>query len=60
MRTIREEALIVNPCNVDDVVIEERKERHVALLRRVKTHDVVHWRKSVLEVLSAGVPEAVP
>ncbi len=44
------EALIVNPYNIDDMAnamqtalrmpIEERKERHAALLRRIKTHDV--------------------
>ena len=63
------EALIVNPYNIDDMAnamqialrmpIEERKERHAALLRRIKTHDVASWRKNFLEVLSSRVPEAV-
>ncbi len=64
-----EEALIVNPYNIDDMAnamqialrmpLEERKERHAALLRRIKTHDVSSWRKSFLEVLNSRVPEAV-
>ena len=63
------EALIVNPYNIDDMAnamqtalrmpIEERKERHAALLRRIKTHDVASWRKNFLDVLSSRVPEAV-
>ncbi len=63
------EALIVNPYNIDDMAnamqialrmpIEERKERHAALLRRIKTHDVASWRKNFLEVLCSRVPEAV-
>jgi trehalose 6-phosphate synthase len=63
------EALIVNPYNIDDMAnamqtalrmpIEERKERHAALLRRIKTHDVGWWRKNFLDVLSSRVPEAV-
>ena len=65
-----QEALIVNPYNIDDMAsamqtalrmpIEERKERHAALLRRIKTHDVSFWRRSFLEVLNSRVPEAVP
>ncbi len=64
-----EEALIVNPYNIDDMAnamqialrmpIEERKERHSALLRRIKAHDVFFWRKSFLDVLGSRVPEAV-
>ncbi len=64
-----EEALIVNPYNIDDMAnamqtalcmpIEERKERHLALLDRIKAHDVSLWRKSFLEVLASRVPEAV-
>ena len=64
-----EEALIVNPYNIDDMAnalqtalampVEERKERHAALLRRIKTHDVRYWRKSFLDVLSARIPEPV-
>jgi trehalose 6-phosphate synthase len=63
------EALIVNPYNIDDMAsamqtalrmpIEERKERHAALLRRIKTHDVASWRRNFLDVLSSRVPEAV-
>jgi trehalose 6-phosphate synthase len=63
------EALIVNPYNIDDMAnamqialrmpIEERKERHSALLRRIKTHDVASWRQNFLDVLSSRVPEAV-
>ena len=64
-----EEALIVNPYNIDDMAsamqtalrmpLEERKERHAALLRRIKTHDVSAWRRSFLDVLNSRVPEAV-
>jgi len=64
-----EEAMIVNPYNIDDMAnamqtalrmpVEERKERHGALLRRIKTHDVCFWRRSFLAVLNSRVPEAV-
>jgi trehalose 6-phosphate synthase len=65
-----EEALIVNPYDIDDMAnamqtalcmpIEERKSRHAALLHRIKTHDVRVWRKSFLDVLRAArVPEAL-
>jgi len=64
-----EEALIVNPYNIDDMAnamqtalrmpVEERKERHAALLCRIKTHDVASWRRSFLEVLNSRVAEAV-
>ena len=64
-----EEALIVNPYNIDDMAnamqtalrmpVEERKERHAALLRRITTHDVASWRKSFLDVLNSRVAEAV-
>ena len=64
-----EEALIVNPYNIDDIAnamqialrmpIEERKERHAALLQRIKTHDVCFWRRSFLDVLNSRVSEAV-
>jgi trehalose 6-phosphate synthase len=60
------EALIVNPYNIDDMAnamqtalrmpIEERKERHAALLRRIKTHDVRFWRTSFFDVLSSQPP----
>ena len=58
-----EEALIVNPYNIDDITnamqaalkmpLRERKQRHGALLERIKKHDVRHWRKSFLSVLMA-------
>jgi trehalose 6-phosphate synthase len=58
-----EEALIVNPYNIDDTAdalqqalkmpLSERKQRHAALLNRVTKHDVRHWRKSFLKVLGA-------
>ncbi len=63
------EALMVNPYDIEAMAnamqtalcmpIEERKDRHAALLRRIKAHDVRFWRKSFLDVLSARVPEAV-
>jgi trehalose 6-phosphate synthase len=58
-----EEALIVNPYNIDDTAdalqialkmpLPERKQRHSALLRRLKKHDVRYWRKSFLKALGA-------
>jgi trehalose 6-phosphate synthase len=64
-----EEALIVNPYNIDDMAnamqtalkmpLKERKQRHAALLDRIKKHDVRYWRKSFLKVLMAYKPEAV-
>jgi trehalose 6-phosphate synthase len=64
-----DEALLVNPYNIDDManamqtalsmLIEERKERHAALLARLKTRDVRYWRNSFLDVLRGCVPEAV-
>jgi trehalose 6-phosphate synthase len=63
-----EEALIVNPYNIDDTAdalqvaltmpLRERKQRHGALLGRIKKHDVRHWRKSFLEALCACSREA--
>ncbi len=57
-----EEALIVNPYDVDDVAnamqralnmpFEERAERHQALLKRVRARDVRHWRETFLGALS--------
>ncbi len=56
-----EEALIVNPYNIDDMAnamqaalkmpLRERKQRHSALLARIEKHDVRYWRKSFLKVL---------
>ncbi len=64
-----EEALIVNPYNIDEMAsamqtalqmpLAERVERHSALLSRIKTHDVRYWRQSFLKILAAEVPEAV-
>ena len=63
------EALIVNPYNIDDMAnamqtalrmpLDERKQRHSALLDRIKTHDVRLWRKSFLDVLRLRNSEAV-
>jgi trehalose 6-phosphate synthase len=63
-----EEALIVNPYNIDDMAnamqialkmpLRERKQRHGALLGRIKKHDVRFWRKSFLDVLMAYPAEA--
>jgi trehalose 6-phosphate synthase len=64
-----EEALIVNPYNIDDMAnamqaalkmpLRERKQRHGALLDRIKKHDVRHWRKSFLKVLMACGSESL-
>ncbi len=64
-----EEALMVNPYNIDDMAnamqtalrmpIGERKERHAALLARIKTNNVRLWRQSFLDVLGARAHEAV-
>jgi trehalose 6-phosphate synthase len=64
-----EEALIVNPYDIDDMAtamqtalqmpLAERLERHGTLLKRIKTHDVRYWRESFLRVLTAKTPEAV-
>ena len=57
-----EEALIVNPYDVDDVAnamqralhmpFAERSERHRALLARVRARDVKHWREQFLGALT--------
>ena len=57
-----EEALIVNPYDLDDVAnamqralkmpLGERVERHRALLARVRARDVTHWREQFLAALS--------
>jgi trehalose 6-phosphate synthase len=57
-----EEALIVNPYDMDDVAssmqralkmpLDERVERHRALMRRVRARDVSHWREEFLTVLA--------
>ncbi len=62
-----EEALIVNPYNIDDTAdamqlalkmpLSERRQRHSALLSRLKKHDVRYWRKSFLKALCACHPK---
>lgn len=57
-----EEALIVNPYDIDDIAhglehaltmpLEERKSRHGALLKRVRARDAKNWRASFLSALS--------
>jgi trehalose 6-phosphate synthase len=57
-----EEALVVNPYDVDDVAnamqralnmpFAERSERHQALLTRVRARDVRHWREEFLRDLA--------
>jgi trehalose 6-phosphate synthase len=56
------EALIVNPYSVDEVAdaiaralampIEERIERHGALLTRIRANDAAEWRRSFLAALA--------
>jgi trehalose 6-phosphate synthase len=56
-----EEALIVNPYDIDEVAgamqraltmpLAERVDRHGALLDRVRTHDVRYWRDQFLAAL---------
>jgi trehalose 6-phosphate synthase len=58
------EALIVNPYDPDEVAnalqqaikmpLEERRERHAALLERVRKRDVHQWRESFLAALADG------
>jgi trehalose 6-phosphate synthase len=57
-----EEALIVNPYDIDDIAhalqqaltmpIDERRARNKALLSRIRTHDAKNWRESFLATLS--------
>ena len=57
------EALIVNPYDADEVAnamqraivmpLEERIERHAALLSRVREHDACHWMGEFLRALTA-------
>jgi trehalose 6-phosphate synthase len=57
-----EEALIVNPYDIDDIAHalqqalimpeEERKARNSALLRRIRARDARNWRESFLATLS--------
>jgi trehalose 6-phosphate synthase len=63
-----EEALIVNPYDIDDMAQAlqaalrmphaERRERHRALYQRIKTNDVRHWRESFIHVLEATHADA--
>ena len=63
-----EEALIVNPYNIDDMAnamqvalkmpLRERKQRHSALFSRIKKRDVRQWRKAFLKVLEGCHSEA--
>lgn len=55
------EALIVNPYDVDDMArnlrralimpLEERQERHKALMKRIQEHDAQHWLNSFMTAL---------
>lgn len=57
------EALLVNPYDTEEVALamqraltmplDERIERHQALIRRVREHDVEHWRETFLSALRA-------
>lgn len=57
-----EEALIVNPFDVEGVAdalqraltmpLPERKERHAALMRRLRSHDIGWWRESYVDALT--------
>ena len=59
-----EEAIIVNPYGLEDVAeamqtaltmrLEERIERHQALLKRVRQRDVANWRRQFLAALSGN------
>ena len=63
-----DEALIVNPYDIDEVAgmlhraltmpLDERKKRHRAMLRRLRTNDVHRWRKNFLTALEEGPREA--
>jgi trehalose 6-phosphate synthase len=62
------EALIINPYDIDEMVeamhtalsmsLKERKERHQALLERVRRNNVSRWRESYLEALESVAGEA--
>jgi len=59
-----EEALIVNPYDADEVAqalqqaikmpLAERRQRHEALLERVRLRDVKHWRDNFLRTLATS------
>ncbi|MCB1474993.1 MAG: alpha,alpha-trehalose-phosphate synthase (UDP-forming) [Rhodobiaceae bacterium] len=58
-----QEALVVNPYDVDEVAaamqtaitmpVEERRNRHAALLRRIRQYDAKSWQDDFLKVLDA-------
>lgn len=58
------EALLVNPYDGEETAeamhlaremrIQERRRRHAALMRRLKTHDVERWRREFLGALAAA------
>lgn len=64
-----QEALIVNPYDIDDIAhameqalnmpIDERIERHRALDARVRKNDATHWRKTFLAALAPDNPEVL-
>lgn len=64
-----QEALIVNPYDIDDIAhameqalnmpLDERIERHRALDARVRTNDATHWRKTFLAALAPDNPEVL-
>jgi trehalose 6-phosphate synthase len=57
-----EEALLVNPYDIDDIAhaleqaltmpLDERRSRHKALYHRVRSRDAAHWRESFLAALA--------
>lgn len=59
-----EEALIVNPYDQDAVAdalyaavnmsVDERQERHKALMQRIRARDVTHWRTQFVDDLRGG------
>jgi trehalose 6-phosphate synthase len=63
-----EEALIVNPYDIDDIAhaleqgltmpLEERRSRHKALMDRIRARDAKNWRESFLAALSPQAQEA--
>ena len=65
-----EEALIINPYDVDEVAealqtaitmpLKERQERHQALLARVRQHDAMRWQESFLADLEDSYLGAAP
>ncbi|MCC5969174.1 MAG: trehalose-6-phosphate synthase [Pararhodobacter sp.] len=66
-----QEALIVNPYDTDDMAaqlyralsmpLDERRERHAALLERITTHDSQAWLESYLAALTKDhSPDAMP